>query len=42
MERGVAKACEDLGYNYVMQDHNMDEAQMVSGCQNFISREWME
>ena len=38
MERGVAKACEDLGYDYVMQSHNSDETLMVSTCQNFIQQ----
>lgn len=38
MERGVAKACEDLGYDYVMQSHNQDETLMVSTCQNFIQQ----
>lgn len=38
MERGVAKACEDLGYNYVMQSHNGDETLMVSTCQNFLQQ----
>lgn len=38
MERGVAQACADLGYNYVMQSHNSDETLMVSTCQNFIQQ----
>ena len=38
MERGVAQACEDLGYNYLMQSHNNDETLMVSTCQNFIQQ----
>ena len=38
MERGVAQACEDLGYDYVMQSHNSDETLMVSTCQNFIQQ----
>lgn len=38
MERGVAQACADLGYDYVMQSHNSDETQMVSACQNFIQQ----
>ena len=38
MERGVAQACEDLGYDYVMQSHNNDETLMVSTCQNFIQQ----
>lgn len=38
MERGVAQACEDLGYDYVMQSHNEDATQMVSSCQNFIQQ----
>ena len=39
MERGVAKACEDLGYDYIMQDHKEDEALMVSTCQNLLNQD---
>lgn len=38
MERGVAQACADLGYDYIMQSHNSDETLMVSTCQNFIQQ----
>ena len=38
MERGTRDACAERGYGYKLHDQKSDPAQMVSGCENLLTR----
>jgi ribose transport system substrate-binding protein len=38
MEKGTREAAEALGFDYKLHDQKSDPAQMISGCENLITR----
>ncbi len=38
MEAGTRDACEEMGYEYLLHDQKSDPAQMVAGCEGFLTR----